>query len=297
MTFSIPAPELSERDVDALGALLDGKRLVTLTGAGCSTESGIPDYRGPETRRRARNPIKFQKFMRDPLARRRYWARAVVGWQKFADKEPNPAHHAIAELERSGQMPLLITQNVDRLHQAAGSRSLVELHGALAEVRCLDCDAIEPRDELQRRLLAFNPGWDALRAEMAPDGDAELPLELVERFEVAGCTQCGGPLKPHVVFFGESVPRERVERSYAAVDEADALLVVGSSLAVFSGFRFVKRAREHGKTVAIVNLGESRGDPLADLVVQGRAGEVMPALLARLTPPSAPADPGPRAAR
>lgn len=297
MTFSIPAAPVSERALDELAELLRAKRIVTLTGAGCSTESGIPDYRGPETRRRARNPIKFQKFMRDPLARRRYWARAVVGWEKFTGKRPNPAHHAIAALERSGQMPLLVTQNVDRLHQAAGSRALVELHGALAEVRCLDCEAIEPRDALQRRLLELNPGWDELRAEMAPDGDAELPFELVERFEVADCLACAGPLKPHVVFFGESVPRERVERSYAAVDDADALLVVGSSLAVFSGFRFVKRARERGKVVAIVNLGESRGDPLADLVVQGRAGVVMPALVDRITAPSAPASPGSRAAR
>lgn len=264
--------------VDALAALLRDRRVAVLTGAGCSTESGIPDYRGPETRRRARNPIRFQEFVKDDAGRRRYWARAFVGWERFRDKAPNAAHVALAQMERDGRLAGLVTQNVDRLHHAAGSRDVVELHGALADVRCLACGALEPRDALQARLAALNPGWREIHAETAPDGDAELPPELVHRFECASCTACGGALKPDVVFFGESVPRERVERAYAMVDAADALLVVGSSLAVFSGYRFVKRAHARGVPIAIVNLGPSRGDPLATMVVDAPAGEVLPRL-------------------
>jgi NAD-dependent SIR2 family protein deacetylase len=269
-------------DVVRLAELLDGRRVAVLTGAGCSTESGIPDYRGPETRRRARNPIKFRAFLKSPEARRRYWARAVVGWDKFADKRPNPAHHALAALERDGVVDGLVTQNVDRLHHAAGSLGVVELHGALAEVRCMECGAVEPRERVQRRLLELNPGWAELHAEMAPDGDAELPASLVQRFRVTGCRSCGGFLKPNVVFFGESVPRDVVERAYRLVEGADVLLVVGSSLAVFSGYRFVKRAAANGQPVAMVNLGESRGDAHATVAVRGRAGDVLPRLAAML---------------
>lgn len=264
--------------MDALLELLAGRRIAVLTGAGCSTESGIPDYRGPETRRRAQNPIRFAEFVKDAEGRRCYWARAFVGWERFRDKPPNPAHHALAAMEREGRLTGLITQNVDRLHHVAGSRDVVELHGALADVRCLACGALEPRDALQARLGALNPGFGDRRAEMAPDGDAELPPALVSGFAVADCALCGGALKPDVVFFGESVPRERVERAYAMVDAAEVLLVVGSSLAVFSGFRFVKRAHAAGLPIAIVNLGESRGDALADVVVNARAGEVLPRL-------------------
>lgn len=269
---------LRSESVNALIDLLGGGRIAVLTGAGCSTESGIPDYRGPETRRRARNPIRFSEFVKSPEGRQRYWARAFVGWERFRGKAPNPAHHALASMERDGRLAGLITQNVDRLHHAAGSSDVVELHGALADVRCLECGLIEPRDDLQARLDAMNPGWRAHRAEMAPDGDAELPLELVARFTVAGCGACGGALKPDVVFFGEGVPRERVERAYGIVDAADALLVVGSSLAVFSGYRFVKRAHANGQPIAIVNLGESRGDSVATVRVSARAGDVLPRL-------------------
>ncbi len=279
--------------MDPLSELLRDRRVAVLTGAGCSTESGIPDYRGPETRRRARNPIRFAEFVKREDGRRRYWARAFVGWERFRGKAPNAAHHALAAMERDGRIHGLITQNVDRLHHAAGSRDVVELHGALADVRCLGCGALEARDALQARLDALNPGWTGLRAEMAPDGDAELPAELVARFAVADCLACGGALKPDVVFFGEAVPRERVERAYAMVDDAEALLVVGSSLAVFSGFRFVKRAHARGVPIAIVNLGESRGDALASLVVNGRAGEVLPRLASADRGPLR--DPAPRA--
>ncbi len=270
-------------DLQRLASLLEGRPLCVLTGAGCSTESGIPDYRGPETRRRARNPIKFDAFVGDAAARRRYWARAVVGWPRLAAARPNPAHEALAAMERRGIVRGLVTQNVDRLHHAAGSLDAIELHGALAEVRCLTCGAISSRHALQERLLALNPGWEAQRAELAPDGDAELSASLVERFEVADCLGCGGFLKPNVVFFGESVPRELVERAYRAVDEAGALLVVGSSLAVFSGYRFVKRAAARAIPIAMINLGESRGDAHAEVIVASPAGAVLPRLAAALS--------------
>ncbi|MEM9068676.1 MAG: NAD-dependent protein deacetylase [Myxococcota bacterium] len=265
---------------DELRALLANKTIAVLTGAGCSTESGIPDYRGPETRRRARNPIQFRQFMKDAAARRRYWARAMIGWRKFAGKQPNPAHDALAELERAGRLTGLVTQNVDRLHHAAGSEQIVELHGALAEVICLACRAISPRHDLQRRLERANPGFGSDDVEMAPDGDAEL--EAVEGFNVVDCESCGGPLKPHVVFFGEGVPKPRVDAAWSIVDSADVLLVVGSSLAVFSGYRFVRGAAKRGQPIAIVNLGETRGDPHATIKVEARAGELLPELVRAL---------------
>jgi NAD-dependent SIR2 family protein deacetylase len=268
--------------VAALAALLRGRRVVVLTGAGCSTESGIPDYRGPGTRARARNPIQHHEFVTRPEVRARYWARSVLGYGRFATARPNPAHHALAAMEAAGLVSGLLTQNVDRLHHAAGSARVIELHGALAEVRCLDCGAREPRAALQSRLLALNPGFTAQPVELRPDGDAELPPEAVAAFRVAGCLACGGTLKPDVVFFGDNVPRPTVEAAFALLDEGDALMVVGSSLAVYSGFRFVRRAAERALPIAFVNLGPARGDELAQVRVDARAGEVLPALAAAL---------------
>lgn len=262
--------------VDALADFFTGRRVAVLTGAGISTESGIPDYRGPETRRRARSPMRFAAFTSSPEARARYWARSTVGWERFVRARPNAAHQALVQLEAAGFTTPIITQNVDRLHHAAGSQGVVELHGALAVVRCLDCEAREDRHVLQARIRAQNPGFDPHVEELAPDGDADI--EVASTFIAPVCVACGGVLKPDVVFFGESVPRERVEVAYARVEDADALLVVGSSLAVFSGYRFVRRAYDRGKPVAIVNLGESRGDPYASLRVDARAGQVLPAL-------------------
>jgi NAD-dependent SIR2 family protein deacetylase len=269
-------------DLDHLIALLRGRRIAVLTGAGCSTESGIPDYRGPGTRARARNPVKYRKFVEDAHARRRYWARSLVGWPRFRSAVPNAGHLALAELEQSGRVVGLVTQNVDRLHHAAGSTRVVELHGALTEVRCLACGRITPRDHMQERLLALNPHWDVRRAELAPDGDAELTDEQIAGFREVGCDACGGVLKPHVVFFGEAVPRATVDAAWSIVDAADVLLVVGSSLAVFSGYRFVRGAKERGMPVAILNLGESRGDPLADVRVDARIGDALPRLAGAL---------------
>lgn len=266
-----------------LVSFLAGLRFSVLTGAGCSTESGIPDYRGPQTKHVTRNPIQYQAFVKSPSTRRRYWARAVVGWERFCRAEPNPAHRALSALEAAGLLRGLVTQNVDRLHRAAGSEDVIELHGALANVRCLDCGHIEARESVQDRLLALNPDWRRLRAEVAPDGDARVQPEEEARFVVAGCERCGGVLKPDVVFFGENVPRPRVESAYGKVEAADALLVVGSSLTVFSGYRFVRRAAERNIPVAIVNLGPTRGDPHAALRIDAPAGEILPQVAAALT--------------
>lgn len=277
------SPSPAPATVADLADLLRGRRIAVLTGAGCSTESGIPDYRGPETARRARNPIQGREFHRSADVRRRYWARAVVGWDRFSRARPNAAHVALARWEATGLLSGLITQNVDGLHQAAGHQSLVELHGTLAEVVCLSCAAVEPRHAVQARLLAANPGWLRLAAEMAPDGDADLPAEHVDGFQVAGCQSCDGALKPRVVFFGENVARPVVDDAFGILHAADALLVVGSSLAVFSGYRFVVRAAERGIPIAMVNLGAARGEEKCAVRVEGKAGEVLPALVEALS--------------
>jgi len=274
--------------VDALAALLAGRRVVALTGAGCSTESGIPDYRGAG-RTGPRNPIQHDAFMRRSDVRRRYWARATLGWERFKAARPNPAHAALAELEAAGTLAGIITQNVDRLHHQAGSRRVVELHGAIADVRCLGCGAHEPRADLQERLLAGNPGWMP-RALMElqggqglrPDGDAELSAETVAAFQVVDCLRCGGPLKPDVVFFGGTVSEPTLTAAWALLADAQVLLVVGSSLTVYSGFRFVRRAHEMAVPIAIVNVGPTRGDQLAEARVSAPVGQVLPQLAASL---------------
>ncbi len=274
---------------EALATLLGdvagrGRRFAILTGAGISTESGIPDYRGPETQRRARNPIRFADYMRDDHLRARYWARSLLGWERFRAARPNAGHLAVASLEQRGLASGPITQNVDRLHHAAGSSDVIELHGALAEVRCLGCGVREARDHVQVRLAESNAALLVHAPELAPDGDAELDATraLLADFVVPRCLACGGTLKPDVVFFGENVRADLVAAAYARVVEADALLVVGSSLTVFSGYRFVRRAHELGKPVAIVTLGPSRGDDLARVRVEARAGDVLPWLASRL---------------
>ncbi|MDQ3368622.1 MAG: NAD-dependent protein deacetylase [Myxococcota bacterium] len=267
-----------------LVALLRGRRVVVLTGAGCSTESGIPDYRGPTTPPRTRPPIQHREFVDREEARRRYWARSMLGWPRLAAALPNVGHRALAELERAGVVAGLITQNVDGLHGGAGSRDVVELHGALARVRCLACDDRTSRDELQDRLVVANPRWPERARDIAtaPDGDADLADALVADFVVVPCTACGGVLMPDVVFFGGSVPRPTLDAAWSTFERAEVLLVVGSSLTVFSGYRFVRRAAERAVPVAILNHGPTRGDDHATLRVDARAGEALAALVAAL---------------
>ena len=271
-------------DVSALVDLARGRRVVALTGAGCSTESGIPDYRGIDTPPRPRAPLQHREFVDKEENRRRYWARSLLGWPRLASSQPNAGHRALAALEHAGVIAGLITQNVDSLHTIAGSRHVVELHGALARVRCLACGDISSRNDLQDRLLAANPTWPA-RARMAtiaPDGDVDLPDELVADFQFVPCLACGGTLMPDVVFFGGSVPKPTLDAAWALFDQAELLLVVGSSLTVFSGYRFVRRASERGLPVAILNRGPTRGDPHAQLIVDARIGDALPVLARQL---------------
>lgn len=271
---------------EALVDLLRGRRVVVLAGAGCSTESGIPDYRGPESSRRPRKPMTYQQFVGSDAARARYWARSAVGWRRMSAARPNPAHLALARLEEGGVVQGIITQNVDGLHHAAGSRRVIELHGSLAWVQCLYCGARVARVEYQDRLLALNAAWSDRLAhatqsddvESAPDGDAELPAWALESFRVPACEACGGVMKPDVVFFGENVPRQRVDEAWRLYEEGEVLLVAGSSLTVYSGRRFVDRARKEGVPVAIVNVGPTRADDVAAVKVEGRLGRVLPAV-------------------
>ncbi len=278
----VPEGPAEPQPIDEIVDLVRHMRVVVLTGAGCSTESGIPDYRGPKRDNSHPEPITYREFVDSGAVRRRYWARATLGWRRFAEARPNRAHRAIARLEQAGVVEGVITQNVDRLHTKAGSDRVVELHGALAEVQCLECGAIERREALQRRLAAMNPGWAEQHAEIAPDGDAELPTEIPPDFRVPVCEACGGVLKPDVVFFGENVPSATVEAAWRLWREGEVLMVVGSSLTVWSGYRFVKRAGEAMMPVVIVNLGETRGDEQAWIRLQARAGEAMGRIAERL---------------
>lgn len=266
----------------ALVDLLRGRPAVVLAGAGCSTESGIPDYRGPW--RPARMPMRYQEFMGSAEARVRYWARSAVGWARFSRAGPNAAHRAIAGLEAAGVVRGVITQNVDGLHQAAGNQRVVELHGTLSRVRCMNCDATESRSSVQERIDALNPGHSLVDGHFAPDGDAEISPAVYDAFRVPACLGCGGILKPDVVFFGESVPRETVESAWRLFDQGEVLLVLGSSLTVFSGRRFVLRAQKEGRPVAIMNLGMTRCDDVAVVRVEERLGAALPRLLHAFAP-------------
>jgi NAD-dependent SIR2 family protein deacetylase len=255
-------------------------RLFVLGGAGCSTDSGIPDYRDERGEWKRVRPVMYQDFMGSAAVRQRYWARSLVGWQRFGTALPGPAHHALARLEQQGRVELLVTQNVDRLHQGAGSERVVDLHGRLDQVRCMGCERRSSREALQGRLLAVNPAIAGLSARQAPDGDADLELSDLSGFQVPACPACGGILKPDVVFFGENVPHARVAVAMRALARADAMLVVGSSLMVYSGYRFVQTAVARPIPVACVNLGRTRADDLLTLKVCAPAGEALSFLLA-----------------
>lgn len=271
----------SSSEPDLAAFVFGSQRLVALTGAGCSTESGIPDYRSPGGAWARHKPIYYSEFVRSEEVRRFYWARSFRGWPRFAAAKPNAAHHALAELEDRGGLHFLITQNVDDLHQEAGSRNLVQLHGRNRAVICLDCRSEFSRAAIQERLAELNPDVPAAsevpHSDFAPDGDAAVDREVARGFRIAPCQRCGGMLKPAVVFFGESVPAQTVSVAMQRLDEAGALLVAGSSLTVWSGFRFVKRAAERRIPIAIVNIGPTRGDDLATLKIEARCGDALSA--------------------
>ena len=278
---ALPQPDQRRlADLRSLADILAGRRVVVLTGAGVSTDSGIPDYRGPVTRHKARNPMTFAQFTRSAQQRRRYWARSARGWSTVARAEPNITHHAVAQLEASGVVAGVITQNVDGLHQAAGSQRVVELHGALRRVVCLECGHRSSRGALQRTLAPFIPAAAPAPAVAAPDGDADV--EPTADFPDVVCDRCGGGLKPDVVFFGESVPADVTAAAWNLYAEAEALLVLGSSLAVFSGYRFVHRAHKEGLPVALVTLGPTRADTVVACRVDAPLAEIVPWLPAVL---------------
>jgi NAD-dependent SIR2 family protein deacetylase len=270
--------------VDALADLMAGGDVAILSGAGLSTESGIPDYRGPTGQRVRATPMTYQTFTRDPAARQRYWARSHLGWRTIARAEPNAGHRSVGYLEKARLLTGVVTQNVDGLHQAGGARQVIELHGSLDRVLCLDCGDLTAREELHRRLVDANPDFHATATVVKPDGDVDLAESAVAAFRTADCRCCGGTLKPDVVFFGESVPRPRVEESFALVERSRLLLVLGSSLTVMSGRRFVLRAAQLGIPVAIVNQGATRGDEYARLTVDAPLGVVLPAVVQALAP-------------
>ncbi len=273
-----------EQDLSPFTELLQQQPTLVLTGAGISTESGIPDYRGPTAK--PRNPMRYQEFVKSAYARQRYWARSAAGWLVVQESNPNAGHIALAQLEQAGLITGVLTQNVDGLHQQAGSQDVLELHGRLNQVRCLSCKNSEDRLAFQTRLLTHNPSFQGHVTDIAPDGDAEIPPELVGSFDVPACALCGGILKPDVVFFGENVPKPRVMQAWQMLERASALLVLGSSLTVRSGYRFVVRAVQDGKPVAIINQGPTRGDDDASLRLEAPLGHTLQQLTHSLLPPS-----------
>jgi NAD-dependent SIR2 family protein deacetylase len=267
--------------VREIAGLLGPGGVVVLSGAGLSTESGIPDYRGPTGLARRAEPMTYQAFTGAAAARQRYWARSHLGWRHIARAAPNRGHQAVAELERRGLLSAIITQNVDGLHQAAGAQDVIELHGSLSRVICLRCGERTPRDELDQRLRAANPDWAAQAQQVNPDGDAVLDDGATGQFQVVDCLRCAGALKPDVIFFGENVPPGRVAECYALVSEARALLVLGSSLTVMSGYRFVRHAARLGIPVAIINQGPTRGDAQATMRLDAPLGPALTTLTTR----------------
>lgn len=273
--------------VRALTDLFARGAVAVLTGAGISTDSGIPDYRGATGAQRRSAPMTHQEFLRDPQARQRYWARSHVGWRTISDARPNASHLALAALERAGLVSGVVTQNVDGLHQAAGSQRVIDLHGRLDRVVCLECGDLTQRAEVDARLRSANVEWRSVVLAHQADGDADLPADAVASFVMVDCRLCGGPLKPDVVYFGDNVPRPRVQDAERLVDAARSLVVLGSSLHVFSGRRFVVRAGERGIPVAIVNLGPTRCDAAADVRLDEPLADVMGGVLGLLAPESA----------
>lgn len=281
-------PEPSSRTDHLLQELLEAGNLLVLSGAGISTDSGIPDYRGPSgAAQRKHAPMTYQTFRSDPRGRHRYWARSHLGWPHMAQAQPNAAHLAVAHWEREGRLTGVITQNVDGLHTRAGSSRVIDLHGRLDTVMCMGCGVRTSRDHLHQRLCKLNPSWSAVPQVTNPDGDVELADEFIDSFTMVDCNHCGGALKPDVVYFGENVPSERVDQAYALTDTCDSLLVVGSTLTVYSARRFVTRAHQQGKPIVIINQGSTRCDHLATACLDAPLSDLLPRITSTLAVTSA----------
>lgn len=274
-------------DIQSLAEFIRTRQqLMVITGAGVSTRSGIPDYRDSNGQWKRKQPMFYQEFVGDSAARQRYWARSMLGWPMFAAARPNPSHTALAHLQQRGMLDSLLTQNVDGLHQAAGSAHVIDLHGRLDQVVCLACRETFSRQQMQQRLSQANPLWSQTQASMAPDGDADIESVDLSDFVVPVCESCGGMLKPDVVFFGENVPRERVAAAQQAVQRCDGLLVVGSSLMVWSGYRFARAAAERGVPVIAINQGKTRADELLSAKWNAPCEDVLQALTCTLLQPA-----------
>lgn len=272
-------------EINSLGEFLtEHDSIVILSGAGVSTASGIPDYRDRNGNWKPSQPIQFGEFKSSASVRKRYWARSYAGWRRFANATPNPAHRALADLESLGKVEMLVTQNVDGLHRMAGSRNVIDLHGNLSKVRCMDCGNTHDRARFQDSLRDANPNWHAEVIRYKADGDAEIADDRQQDMSIPGCDACGGVVKPDVVMFGESVPKVRVQRALSATDRATALLVVGSSLMVFSGFRFARHASAKRMPIAIINQGRTRADDIATLKIERDCGTVLSAALSAVSP-------------
>lgn len=270
--------------IDQLHAQMTGRRFLVLTGAGISTPSGIPDYRDSDGVRRGRQPMMYQEFLARPEARRRYWARAMLGWPRLQQARPNAAHEALAVLQAQQRITHLLTQNVDTLHDRAGSRDVIELHGSLHRVLCLDCNQRSERQQIQKLMETENPYLAGIDATQAPDGDTLLDPTFEARFQVPRCPHCEGDrLKPDVVFFGENVAAPTATRATQAVESADGLLVVGSSLMAWSAFRLCRAIKDQGKPLLAINQGKTRADELLDLKVEEPCERVLPLLAERRT--------------
>lgn len=269
--------------VQSLSRFIDShRRLTILTGAGCSTASGIPDYRDENGDWKHQKPMQFAEFLKSAENRRRYWARSFAGWYRISAAQPNDAHRSIAELENLDRINCVVTQNVDDLHRKAGNRKVIDLHGALNNVRCLACRQSESRENFQVRLKIANGDWQANVGVVKPDGDVNLDVDNYANFEIPECTACGGIMKPDVVFFGESIPPDRVAAARDHLQASDALLVIGSSLMVFSGYRFAREAHAAGKPIAIVNLGKTRADDLASLRIREDCAGILTSATAKI---------------
>lgn len=275
---------LQSAELAELAALVRGGDVVVLSGAGLSTESGIPDYRGPSgASLRTHAPMTYQDFTRTPQARHRYWARSFIGWSRMSETQPNAGHLAVAALEQRGFISGVITQNVDGLHSKAGSREVIDLHGRLNRVTCLNCASLFPRKRIHDELTTLNSAWRPEVRHLNPDGDVDVPETHLDTFRMVDCPACGGPLKPDVVYFGESVPADRVTAATELVAGARSLLVLGSSLTVYSGRRFVRKAADLGMPVAIINQGPTRGDEHASIKIEAPLGEALTELVKVVT--------------
>ncbi|XP_046737786.1 NAD-dependent protein deacylase Sirt4-like [Diprion similis] len=280
LAFVPKCQPVGEKELSELESFIrNSNKICVLTGAGISTESGIPDYRSEGVglyARSDRRPVLYKEFCESKETRRRYWARNYVGWPRFSSFIPNSTHKILKNLEDAGKVSYIVTQNVDNLHFKAGSKNVIELHGTAFRVTCLNCDHKISRYDLQKTLQQYNKDMKAEAQMMRPDGDVELSQDQIENFIVASCDNCGGILKPDIVFFGDNVPRERVDRVKQEVEMADSLLVLGSSLSVFSGLRIILQAVEAKRPIAIVNIGKTRADQYAQIKVAARCGEILP---------------------